>query len=44
MRLVGFTIAMCGFLGFCGESAVYAQRNVVGNRGSTKTRAVNLCE
>ncbi|XP_033358670.1 ionotropic receptor 25a [Bombus vosnesenskii] len=42
MRLVGFTIAMCGFLGFCGESAVYAQRNVVGNRGSTKTRAVNL--
>ncbi|XP_068974196.1 ionotropic receptor 25a [Bombus flavifrons] len=42
MRLVGFTIVMCGFLGFCGESAVYAQRNVVGNRGSTETRAVNL--
>ncbi|XP_012241506.1 ionotropic receptor 25a [Bombus impatiens] len=42
MRLVGFTIAMYGFLGFCSESAVYAQRNVVGNRGSTKTRAVNL--
>ncbi|XP_012174802.1 ionotropic receptor 25a [Bombus terrestris] len=42
MRLVGFTIAVCGFLQFCGESAVYAQRNVVGNRGSTKTRAVNL--
>ncbi|XP_043589504.1 ionotropic receptor 25a [Bombus pyrosoma] len=42
MRLVGFTIVMCGFLGFCGESAVYAQGNVVGNRGSTNTRAVNL--
>ena len=46
MRLVGFAIAaiVCGYLGLCGEFAVHAQENTTSDRGSTRTRPVNLCE